>query len=486
MVTESNAKRRNEAVPKDRNVSTKETIMSLDSRGSQMSKERRKEDKGEAPTTIARGTAETAEHGNEPSTAASWMQEVVAHGNLRDAVNKVRRNKGAAGVDGMSVDALESWFSMHEESLRKQLLAGIYKPQPVRRVEIPKSDGGIRALGIPTAIDRVVQQAVLQVMQPRIDPSFSEHSYGFRPGRSAHQAIDAAKTLIAEGFLFVVDVDLQSFFDRVNHDVLMARVARRVEDKALLKLIRAFLNAGIMANGVVIRSEEGTPQGGPLSPLLANILLDEVDKELEERGHRFVRYADDCNVYVRTEKAAQRVLESLRKTYARLHLRINESKSAAAKVWGRPFLSFTFYGGKGARRGPQIHVSKKARAKFSERIRLLTRRGIGQSLAQVVKGLKRFITGWKAYFVKAQSIEWRRVTDEWIRHRLRMIRLKQLKRGTTTYRWAIKMGLNRNQAVQVARHKRSWWGKSHQLIHLALPNPYFEKLGLPSLTVALP
>lgn len=345
--------------------------MTVETSGSQKSepKERAAVREGEAPDeTAALGTAVAEGHDAKPKALHVSMEAVVATDNLQRACKRVCANKGSPGIDGMHTEALPVWLEQHEGRLREQLLSGRYRPQAVRRVELPKPDGGTRTLGIPTVVDRLVQQALLEVLQPQLDPTFSEHSYGFRPGRSAHQAIEAAERAVRDGRLWVVDVDLETFFDRVNHDVLMSRVARRVEDKRVLKTIHAFLEAGIMVNGIVMEREEGTPQGGPLSPLLANLLLDEVDKELETRGHVFVRYADDCNVYVRSERGAQRVLESLRKLYGRLRLRINEHKSAAAPVWGRSFLGFTFRQTPG-NGGPAVTVSEKARKRFREKLR---------------------------------------------------------------------------------------------------------------------
>lgn len=294
--------------------------------------------KGEAPTIQQSGPPTSSSSGDERSGTGFLMERVAAHANLEAAMKRVMSNKGSAGVDGMSTTSLPSWYRERGETLREQLLSGTFKPTAVRRVEIPKPDGGVRELGIPTVVDRVVQQAVLQVLQPLFDPTFSTHSYGFRPGRSAHDALRAAQQYVAAGHTVVVDVDLEKFFDRVNHDVLMSRVAQRIEDKRLLRLIRGFLNAGIMLNGVVMERHEGTPQGGPLSPLLANVLLDEVDKELEERGHAFVRYADDCNVYVKSVRAGERVMMSLKKLYGRLRLRVNEQKSGIAPAHERGFL----------------------------------------------------------------------------------------------------------------------------------------------------
>lgn len=299
---------------------------------------------GEARTEQRSGESPTADQGNERPGLDRLMEAVVEGSNARAALERVKGNKGSAGVDGMTVDELGRYLAVHWPAMREKLLAGTYQPQPVRSVQLPKRGGGIRQLGIPTVLDRMVQQAILQVLQPIFDPGFSQHSYGFRPGRSAHQAVNAALGYIRDGRSWVVDVDLEKFFDRVNHDVLMSRLAKRIADKRLLKLIRRFLEAGMMADGVVVERHEGTPQGGPLSPLLANLLLDEVDKELEKRGLAFARYADDCNVYVRSERAAKDAMQTLRKLYEKLRLRINEKKSAVARPWERKFLGFAFKG----------------------------------------------------------------------------------------------------------------------------------------------
>ena len=294
--------------------------------------------RGEASNGSRSEAASSASSGDEHSGTGRLMERVAAHANLETAMKKVIGNKGSAGVDGMPTTSVHAWYSEHGEKFREQLLTGIYKPTVVKRVEIPKPDGGVRLLGIPTVIDRVVQQAILQVLQPLIDPTFSSHSYGFRPGRSGHDALREAHRYVAEGRSVVVDVDLEKFFDRVNHDVLMDRLAKRIEDKRLLRLLRGFLKAGVMLNGVVIERHEGTPQGGPISPLLANVLLDEVDKELEQRGLAFVRYADDCNVYVRSMRAGLRVLSSLKTLFGRLRLRVNDEKSGVAAATERGFL----------------------------------------------------------------------------------------------------------------------------------------------------
>ena len=299
------------------------------------------EDRGEAPKVEGSGEAGTVAHGDERSGSEHLlMEEVVGRANLVGALKRVRQNKGSPGIDGMSVEELPEYLRRHWGEIRQRLLAGTYQPKPVRRQEIPKSGGGVRELGIPTVLDRFIQQAILQVLQPRFDPTFSRHSHGFRPGRRAHDAVREAQQYIQEGRRWVVDVDLEKFFDRVNHDVLMGRLAKRIEDKAMLRILRRYLEAGVMANGVVMERHMGTPQGGPLSPLLANVLLDEVDKELELRGHAFVRYADDCNVYVRSRRAGQRVMQALRHLYGKLRLQVNEEKSAVARVWDRQFLGY--------------------------------------------------------------------------------------------------------------------------------------------------
>ena len=344
----------------------------------------------------------------------------------------------------------------------------------MRRCEIPKATGGVRTLGIPTVVDRFIQQAILQVLQPRFDPTFSEHSYGFRPGRSAHGAIAAAQRYVQQGRVVVVDVDLESFFDRVNHDVLMSRLARRIEDKRLLGLIRRYLEAGVLADGVATARHEGTPQGGPLSPLLANVLLDEVDKELERRGHAFVRYADDCNVYVRSERAGERVMAFLRERYASLHLRLNESKSAVAPVWGRKFLGYHLYSYRGeVRRG----VSASAVKAFKSRVRWITRRVAGRSLSQTIESLNVFVRGWRSYFSRTQQVKLFEALDGWIRRRLRALQLKHWARGPTIYRALRALGMYPSTAWSIACSPGGWWRRSLQLAK-HLPPQWFDSLGL--------
>ena len=360
------------------------------------------EDRGEAPKVEGSGEAGTVAHGDERSGSEHLlMEEVVGRANLVGALKRVRQNKGSPGIDGMSVEELPEYLRRHWGEIRQRLLAGTYQPKPVRRQEIPKSGGGVRELGIPTVLDRFIQQAILQVLQPRFDPTFSRHSHGFRTGRRAHDAVREAQQYIQEGRRWVVDVDLEKFFDRVNHDVLMGRLAKRIEDKAMLRILRRYLDSGVMANGVVMERHMGTPQGGPLSPLLANVLLDEVDKELELRGHAFVRYADDCNVYVRSRRAGQRVMQALRHLYGKLRLQVNEEKSAVARVWDRQFLGYSFWvaAGKVVKR----RVSKKALTKFKERVRQITSRSGGRSLQQVAEELRRYVLGWKAYFGLADT-----------------------------------------------------------------------------------
>lgn len=451
-------------------------------------------DKGQRQKPRQRGTSRGANgeasgetRGGEPEPANDeavhprWnelMEEVVADANVAQAMKRVRSNQGSPGIDGMTVDELPAHWSRNERFLREQLLSGAYQPQPVRRVTIPKSDGGERELGIPTVTDRLVQQAISQVLGPRFDAGFSLHSHGFRPGRSAHGAVLEAQSYIQEGYDWVVDVDLERFFDRVNHDVLMGRLAKKIEDKRMLKVLRSFLNAGVMLNGVVLDREEGTPQGGPLSPLLSNVLLDEIDKILEARGHRFVRYADDCNVYVRSQRAGERVMVTMRKELTKLRLRINEAKSAVDRPWNRRFLGFTFRGRREARR----RVSPRSIEKAKERIRELTNRNRGASVATVVKELTQYLRGWKQYFGICQVPAARRDLDAWIRARLRLLQAKQWIRGRTAYRRLVALGATIHAANYTAQHLRRWWHAAHsEGMHQVMPVAYFDQLGLPKL-----
>lgn len=399
---------------------------------------------------------------------------------MQRAWRRVKANRGTAGVDGLDIDQTARQLKTEWPRIREALLQGTYRPSPVRRVMIPKPGGGQRELGIPTVTDRLIQQALLQVLQPKIDPDFSEHSYGFRPGRRAHDAVLAAQSYIQSGRKIVVDVDLEKFFDRVNHDILMDRVRKRIGDDGVCRLVRAYLNAGIMDGGVVVERHEGTPQGGPLSPLLANLLLDEVDKALEARGHCFVRYADDCNVYVHSRRAGERVMQLLRRLYGRLHLRINESKSAVASVFtGRKFLGFSFWmAPKGV---VKRKVARKAVMAFRQRVRRLTRRSGGRSMQQVVDGLRPLLLGWRAYFGLAQTTGVWRELDEWIRHRLRAIQLRQWKRGKTMFRELCAMGASTEVVRKVAANSRRWWHNSAMLLNSVLTLSWFDSLGLPRL-----
>jgi len=403
------------------------------------------------------------------------MERALSRSNLMAALKRVERNKGSGGVDGMTVDKLREFLRREWPRIREDLLAGRYCPLPVKRVEIPKPDGGTRKLGVPSVVDRFIQQALLQVLQPMIDPTFSSNSYGFRPGRSAHQAILAAQRLVQDGRNVVVDVDLEKFFDRVNHDVLMGRLAKRIADTRLLGLIRRFLEAGVMVLGVLEEGREGTPQGGPLSPLLANILLDEVDKELERRDHAFVRYADDLNVYVRSKAAGDRVMRLLRRLFDGLRLRINEEKSSVADATTRTFLGFAFWMHRGEVKRAVAH---KAMAKMKDRVRALTRRSGGKSLADAVDRLSVYLRGWRGYFRIAQTPRQFADADGWIRHRLRALKLKQWRRGKTAYREALRMGANPDAAARIAGNLRSWWVNARMLAHTIMPNRFFDELGL--------
>jgi len=407
------------------------------------------------------------------------MERVVDNCNLKAALKRVRQNKGSPGIDGMTVDDLPRYLAENWAALREQLLAGTYQPTPVREVEIPKGDGGVRKLGIPSALDRFIQQSILQVLQPMFDPTFSKHSYGFRPGRNAHQAVCEAQQHIQSGKRVVVDLDLEKFFDRVCHDKLMGRLEKRIGDKRMLGLIRRYLNAGIMANGVVMERYEGVPQGGPLSPLLANVFLDEVDKELEKRGVAFVRYADDLNAYVGSQRAGEDLMETLKRLYAGLRLRINEAKSAVAKPWNRKFLGYSFWVAPG--QTVKRRVAPKALGKMTDRVREITDRNGGRSMKSVFAELRGYLTGWKEYFRLAETPKVLKELDEWIRHRLRMVQLKQWKRGKTIYREMKRLGAAEEVARKVAANSRRWWKNSAKLLNTALPNSYYDRMGVPRL-----
>jgi group II intron reverse transcriptase/maturase len=436
-------------------------------------------ERGEAPMAAASGQATTAAPDRDDPATGLLLEKVLERPNLVRAWRRVKRNGGSPGIDGMTVEDLRDWLDRHWTRVREELLSGTYQPTPVKRVAIPKRGGGERLLGIPTVLDRLIQQAILQILQPIFDPGFSEHSHGFRPGRKAHDAVNAARGYVQSGKRWVVDVDLEKFFDRVNHDVLMGRLAKRLGDRRLLGLIRRYLNAGVMVNGVVVERHEGTPQGGPLSPLLANVLLDEVDQELERRGHAFARYADDLRVFVGSERAGHRVMRSLVRLFDRLRLRVNRSKSAVARALARPFLGFALWVAPG--RQVQVRVSREALDTMKDRVRRLTRRTRGWSLAAVAADLRTYLLGWKNYFRLATTPKVFASLDEWIRHRLRAYQLKQWKRGRTVFRELRARGASRDTAAQVAANTRRWWHNSALLLNRALPNSYFLELGVPSL-----
>ena len=439
------------------------------------------EGRSETPRAPREGTeAPTAKCDTErPASHEQLMEEVCERKNCWQAYKRVKANKGSPGIDGMTIGDLSGFLKQHWPTIREQLLRGTYQPQPVRRVEIPKPDGGVRKLGIPTVLDRFIQQAVMQVLQRSWDPTFSEHSHGFRPKRSAHQAVAKAQQYIAAGHRWVVDLDLEKFFDRVNHDRLMAAMARRITDKRVLRLIRAFLKVGVMEGGLVSPAEEGTPQGGPLSPLLSNIVLDELDRELERRQHRFVRYADDCNIYVRSQRAGQRVMISVTRFLARrLKLKVNEAKSAVARPDQRKFLGFSFSSNK----EPKRRISPKALLRCKQKIRELTRRTRGISLEQIVKELTAYLSGWKSYFGFCQAPRPLRLLDHWIRHRLRSVIWKQWKRGRVRYRELVRRGVSAQLATQTAGSSDGPWHLADSpALHYALPNACFDSLGLPRL-----
>jgi len=438
-------------------------------------------EESEALPEQTKGT-ETPRVGRETGSPAGnqrVMEEVCERENRRAALKRVRSNQGSPGIDGMSVDELPEYLEQHWPAIREQLLSGTYEPKPVKRVEIPKPDGGIRKLGIPTVLDRFVQQAVQQVLQKQWDPTCSERSYGFRPGRSAKQAVAQAQQYIAEGYGWCVDFDLEKFFDRVNHDKLMGQIAKRVEDQRLLKLIRAFLNAGVMEDGLVSQSVEGTPQGGPLSPLLSNLVLDELDRELERRGHRFVRYADDSNIYVRSERAGQRVMESVKRFITdRLKLKVNESKSAVAKPQQRKFLGFSFTSGKELKR----KIAPKATERFKERVREITHKSRGQSMEKVMEELARYLRGWRGYFSFCETPGVLRRLDSWVRRRVRCAFWRQWKTGRKRFAELVQRGVSRESAAEAAGSRRGPWRMSQSpALDQALSNAYLASFGLPSL-----
>src|SRR6266536_1861957 len=436
---------------------------------------------GEAREAGREGTeASGATNGTEnPASTNRLMEEVCERENLKAALRRVKANKGSPGVDGMTVIGIKDYLKQHWPAIREQLLSGTYEPKPVRRVEIAKPDGGVRKLGIPTVLDRFIQQAVMQVLQRQWDRTFSDYSYGFRPGRPAHQAVAQAQQYIAAGHGWCVDLDLEKFFDRVNHDKLMGQIAKRVGDKRLLKIIRAFLNAGVMENGLVSPSVEGTPQGGPLSPLLSNLVLDELDRELERRRHRFVRYADDSNIYVRSERAGQRVMESITRFIThRLKLKVNQAKSAVARPGQRKFLGFSFTGG----REPKRRIAPKALLRCKQRVRELTRRTGGISVEQMTKELATYLRGWKSYFGFSQTPSVLQRLEEWMRRRLRSVIWKQWKRGKVRFVKLRQRNVGIALAAQTAGSPHGPWRLANSpALSLAFPLTYFDALGLPRL-----
>ncbi|MER8969140.1 group II intron reverse transcriptase/maturase [Mesorhizobium sp. M0808] len=439
------------------------------------------EAKGEALSTSA-GGAEVLSAAPVPESPAAlvgpMMERIVARDNLKKALAQVRRNKGAPGVDGMTVDDLAAHLKDHWPEIRAQLLNGTYQPQSVRRVDIPKASGGTRGLGIPSVLDRFLQQAVMQVLQEDWDPTFSPSSYGFRPGRSAHQAVAAAQQFIADGCHTVVDLDLEKFFDRVNHDILMGLVAKRVQDRSLLRLIRRYLTAGVLVGGMVDPTDEGVPQGGPLSPLLSNLMLDVLDKELERRGHRFARYADDCNIYVRSPRAGERVMASVtRFLERRLKLRVNTAKSAVASPTERKFPRLQLF-------KPRPCIAPQALARFKQQVRELTSRTSGRSLAQVIPRLSRYLIGWRGYFGFCETRTELRSLDRWIRRRLRAIVWKQWKYGTTRFAELRRRSIRKELAAKAAGSPHGVWRLSQSpALSMAFPNAFFRDHGLASVYV---
>src|SRR6185437_329499 len=434
---------------------------------------------GEARGTQGRETESlVTAHGIErPANPDRLMEEVCERENLKEALRQVKGNEGSAGIDRMTVGVLSDYLKEHWPVIREQLLKGTYEPTPVRRVEIPKPDGGVRKLGIPTVLDRFIQQAVMQVLQRRWDRAFSESSYGFRPGRSAHQAVAQAQQYIAEGYGWCVDLDLEKFFDRVNHDKLMGQIAKRVEDKRLLKLIRAFLNAGVMENGLVSPSVEGTPQGGPLSPLLSNLVLDELDRELECRGHRFVRYADDCNIYVRSERAGQRVMQSITRFITqKLKLKVNEAKSAVARPQERKFLGFSFTAGPDIKRT----IAPKSLERFKRRIREVTRRAKGVSIKTTMEELVPYMRGWRGYFGFCETPEVLIALTRWVRLRLRAALWRQWKTPRRRRAALIALRVSGELRNTAGSGRGPWHLARSKALSVALSNAHFRSLGLPS------
>jgi RNA-directed DNA polymerase len=408
------------------------------------------------------------------------LEQILSRENMLRALRRVEVNKGAAGIDGVSTEQLRSYIAEHWEEIKEQILEGTYKPSPVRRVEIAKPNGGVRLLGIPTVIDRLIQQAILQVITPIFNPGFSESSYGFRPNKKAHEAVEQAQKYIQEGYGYVIDIDLEKFFDRVNHDILMSRVVRKVKDKRVLKLIRAYLQAGIMVEGIKIRSEVGTPQGGPLSPLLANILLDDLDKELERRGHRFCRYADDCNIYVKTRRAGERVKGSIQRYLEKkLKLKVNEEKSAVDRPWRRQFLGFSFT----SQRKARIRLSSKAMKRMKDKIRQLTNPNESIPIEERIKKINQYLIGWIGYYALAETPTPIEKLAGWIRRRLRLCLWSQWRRVRTRIRKLRTLGLKEQDILKISNtRKGAWRTAGASQLHRAMGNAYWRSQGLKDLT----
>lgn len=421
----------------------------------------------------------TTTDGQTKPEALRLMESVVERSNMLCAYERVVKNQGAAGVDGLTTTELKPWLQTHWGKIREALLAGEYIPGAVRKVEIPKPQGGVRTLGIPTVLDRLIQQALHQILQPLFEPEFSEFSYGFRPGRSAHQAVEAARSHVAEGKRWVVDLDLEKFFDRVNHDILMARVARKVKDKRVLKLIRRYLTAGLMEGGVVSARGEGTPQGGPLSPLLSNILLTDLDRELERRGHRFCRYADDCNIYVGSQAAGERVRRAITEFLEKkLKLQVNANKSAVARPWQRKFLGYSITW----HQQPKLKIAEPSRKRFVDKVRKVVKAGRGQNLKRVIEKLNPLLRGWVTYFRLNQQYGVLEEFDQWIRHKLRALLWRQWKRAPRRAQSLRRRGLGEARAWQSATNGRGpWWNGRASHMNQAYPKTWFDQMGLISL-----
>lgn len=409
------------------------------------------------------------------------MERILSRDNMLMALKRVVKNKGSHGVDGMKVDELRPFLKQNWLSIKESILKGKYKPNAVRRVEIPKPDGGVRLLGIPTVLDRLIQQAISQTLTNAFDPYFSENSFGFRPGRSAHEAVLKAKEYMNQGYKYVVDMDLEKFFDKVNHDILMHRMSKRIKDKRVLKLIRLYLQSGTMLNGIVVRSEEGTPQGGPLSPLLANILLDDLDKELEKRGHKFCRYADDCNIFVKSKRAGQRVMESISNFLEKkLKLKVNKKKSAVDRPTRRKFLGFTFYTVKG---GYDVRIHPKSIKRIKDKIRQITSRSYSINMEYRIKRLNQITTGWVNYFSIAKAKSIMQSLDEWTRRRLRMCIWKQWKKPKTKFKNLISLGVPKHKAYEWGNTRKGYWRIANSpILSRSLTNKYFESISYQSLS----